>query len=83
MTPPPANLRDTQRLDRLSLYAIFNTLGLGVEGTDMPSFADQLDERQRWDLATYIAGLSLIRLPPKPKKPTTLQTLRVKPPTRY
>ena len=24
----------------------------------MPSFADQLDERQRWDLATYIAGLS-------------------------
>ena len=45
MTPPPANLRDTQRLDRLSLYAIFNTLGLGVEGTDMPSFADQLDER--------------------------------------
>ena len=58
MTPPPANLRDSQRLDRLSLYAIYNTLGLGVEGTDMPSFADQLDERQRWDLATYIAGLS-------------------------
>ena len=59
MTPPPANLRDMQRLDRLSLYAIYNTLGLGVEGTDMPSFADQLDERQRWDLATYIAGLSV------------------------
>ena len=58
MTPPPANLRDAWRLDRLSLYAIYNTLGLGVEGTDMPSFADQLDERQRWDLATYIAGLS-------------------------
>lgn len=58
MTPSPANLRDAERLDRLSLYAIYNTLGLGVEGTDMPSFADQLDERQRWDLATYIAGLS-------------------------
>ena len=58
MTPPPANLRDAARLDRLSLYAIFNTLTLGVEGTDMPSFADQLDERQRWDLATYVAGLS-------------------------
>ena len=58
MTPPPANLRDAERLDRLSLYAIFNTLGLGVEGTDMPAFADQLDERQRWDLATYVAGLS-------------------------
>ncbi len=48
LTPPPANLRDAARLDRLSLYAIYNTLGLGVEGTDMPAFADQLDDRQRW-----------------------------------
>ena len=40
MTPPPANLRDAARLDRLSLYAIYNTLGMGVEGTDMPAFAD-------------------------------------------
>ncbi|KIH80998.1 FTR1 family protein [Pseudomonas batumici] len=58
LTPPPANLRDAARLDRLSLYAIYTTLGLGVEGTDMPAFADQLDERQRWDLATYISGFS-------------------------
>jgi len=58
LTPPPANLRDAARLDRLSLYAIYNTLGLGIEGTDMPSFADQLDERQRWDITTYIAGFS-------------------------
>nr|GFD01954.1 hypothetical protein [Tanacetum cinerariifolium] len=26
--------------------------------TDMPSFADQLDDRQRWDVATYIASFS-------------------------
>ena len=58
LTPPPANLRDVARQDRLSLYAIYNTLGMGVEGTDMPAFADQLDERQRWDLATYIASFS-------------------------
>jgi high-affinity iron transporter len=58
MTPPPSNLRDSTRLDRLSLYAIYSTLGLGVEGTDMPAFADQLDDRQRWDLATYIASFS-------------------------
>ncbi len=58
LTPPPANLRDTARLDRLSLYDVYNTLGLGIEGTDMPSFADQLDDRQRWDVATYIAGFS-------------------------
>ncbi|EJM61146.1 cytochrome c/FTR1 family iron permease [Pseudomonas sp. GM48] len=59
MTPAPSNLRDTTRLDRLSLYAIYSTLGLGIEGTDMPAFADQLDDRQRWDLATYIASFSV------------------------
>jgi high-affinity iron transporter len=58
LTPPPANLRDAARLDRLSLYDVYNTLGLGIEGTDMPAFADQLDDRQRWDVATYIAGFS-------------------------
>ncbi len=58
LMPPPANLRDAARLDHLSLYAIYSTLGQGVEGTDMPSFADQLDDRQRWDMATYVAGLS-------------------------
>ena len=58
LTPAPANLRDNTRLDHLSLYAIYSTLGLGVEGTDMPAFADQLDDRQRWDLATYIASFS-------------------------
>ncbi|KFE57891.1 cytochrome c/FTR1 family iron permease [Pseudomonas syringae] len=58
LEPPPANLRDVARLDRLSLYDIYNTLGLGISGTDMPAFADQLDDRQRWDIATYIAGFS-------------------------
>ncbi|MBC2690639.1 cytochrome c/FTR1 family iron permease [Pseudomonas kielensis] len=59
LEPAPANLRDRSRQDRLSLYAIYSTLGQGIEGTDMPSFADQLDERQRWDLATYIASFSV------------------------
>lgn len=58
MSPAPANLRDAARLDRLSLFDVYNTLGLGIEGTDMPSFADQLDDRQRWDVATYIARFS-------------------------
>ncbi|MBX8513815.1 cytochrome c/FTR1 family iron permease [Pseudomonas cichorii] len=58
LTPAPANLRDAARLDRLSLYDIYNTLGLGITGTDMPAFADQLDDRQRWDIATYIASFS-------------------------
>lgn len=79
MTPPPANLRDAQRLDRLSLYGIYNTLGLGVEGTDMPSFADQLDDRQRWDLATYIAGFTADPAAAKAKNPSTWPTLPARP----
>jgi len=75
MTPPPANLRDAVRLDRLSLYAIYNTLGLGVEGTDMPSFADQLDDRQRWDLATYIAGFTADPAAAKSEQPFNLADL--------
>ena len=75
MTPPPANLRDGERVDRLSLYAIYNTLGLGVEGTDMPSFADQLDDRQRWDLATYIAGFTANPAAAKSEQPFNLADL--------
>ncbi|WP_095057557.1 cytochrome c/FTR1 family iron permease [Pseudomonas sp. Irchel s3f7] len=59
LMPPPSNLRDASRVDRLSLYAIYSAVGLGVEGADMPAFADQLDDRQRWDLASYIASFSV------------------------
>ncbi|RMO90739.1 Lead uptake protein [Pseudomonas syringae pv. philadelphi] len=58
LEPPPSNLRDAARLDRLSLYDLYNATGLGIAGTDMPAFADQLDDRQRWDVATYIASFS-------------------------
>ncbi|MCD5974509.1 FTR1 family protein [Pseudomonas quasicaspiana] len=58
LEPPPSNLRDSARLDRLSLYDLYNAVGLGIAGTDMPAFADQLDDRQRWDIATYIASFS-------------------------
>ncbi|WP_417660977.1 FTR1 family protein [Pseudomonas sp.] len=58
LEPPPANLRNAARMDHLSLYDIYNTIGLGIEGTDMVAFADQLDDRQRWDLASYIASFT-------------------------
>jgi high-affinity iron transporter len=58
LEPPPANMRDAARMDLLSLYDLYNSIGLGVEGTDMPAFAAELDERQRWDLASHVAGFS-------------------------
>ncbi|WP_223511421.1 cytochrome c/FTR1 family iron permease [Pseudomonas sp. GL-R-26] len=81
MTPPPSNLRDTTRLDRLSLYAIYSILGLGVEGTDMPAFADQLDDRQRWDLATYIASFSVDPATAKAEKTYNIADLARQTPT--
>lgn len=59
LEPPPANLQSSARLDNLSLSDLFNTLSLGVDGTDMTSFSDQLNERQRWDLVSYIAGFGV------------------------
>lgn len=58
LEPPPANMQDAARMDRLSLYDLYNSIGLGVEGTDMPAFAAELDERARWDLASHVAGFS-------------------------
>lgn len=58
LEPPPGDLRDLARMDHLSLYDIYNTVTRGIDGTDMPSFANQLDERQRWDVASYIASFS-------------------------
>lgn len=58
LEPPPANMRNAARMDSLSLYDLYNSIGLGVEGTDMPAFAAQLDERARWDLASHVAGFS-------------------------
>ena len=53
------NLRDVVCLDWLSFYDLYNIFGLGIEGTDMLVFADQFDDRQRWDLAVYIAGFTV------------------------
>ena len=59
LEPAPGDLRQVARLDSLSLAELFRVVGQGIEGSDMPAFADQLDERQRWDLASYIAGFSV------------------------
>lgn len=58
LEPPPANMHNAARMDRLSLYDLFNSISLGVEGTAMPAFAARLNERERWDLASHVASLS-------------------------
>lgn len=55
LNPPPANFRDRQRQSQRSIYSLYATLTLGVEGTGMPSF-NQLSEDQRWALAFYVSN---------------------------
>ena len=66
LEPAPSDLTDAKRLGRLSLYDLYSATTLSIDGTDMPAFADQLDERQRWDLAVYIASLSAAKTAPAP-----------------
>ncbi len=41
-----------------TLKDIYRTLTTGIGGTPMPSYADSLDERQRWAIAYYVLSLA-------------------------
>lgn len=55
LNPPPANFHDRERQSQRSLYSLYATLTLGVDGTAMPAFS-QLSEAQRWALAFYVSN---------------------------
>lgn len=55
LEPPPNNFHDHARQDRRSVYALYNAISLGVNGTAMRSFHD-LKEDQRWALAFYVSN---------------------------
>jgi high-affinity iron transporter len=54
--PAPTDFHNVERARQRSLYGLYSTITLGVQGTGMPSFAN-LTETQRWALAFYVAGL--------------------------
>jgi high-affinity iron transporter len=57
LEPAPSSFTDPVRAAERSVYGLYNTIGLGVEGTSMPSFK-QLDSDQRWQLAFYVSQFS-------------------------
>ncbi|MEK6806278.1 MAG: FTR1 family protein [Pseudomonadota bacterium] len=57
LAPPPTDFQDTQRAAQRSLYGLYSTISLGVEGTAMAAYP-QLSEHQRWSLAAFAASLS-------------------------
>ena len=54
--PAPINFHDETRARERSLFGLFNTITLGVDGTPMTSFA-HLPDGDRWALAWYVGGL--------------------------
>jgi high-affinity iron transporter len=57
LDPLPTDFHDRARVVQRSLYGLYNTITLGVEGTGMASFA-HLSEAERWALAFYVGGLA-------------------------
>jgi high-affinity iron transporter len=58
LEPPPSSFHDLGRMAQRSVYGLYNTITLGVEGTSMASFK-QLPEHERWALAFYVANLGV------------------------
>jgi high-affinity iron transporter len=58
LDPAPSNFHDHQRMDQRSVYSLYSTITLGVQGTGMSSFRT-LSEDERWALAFYISNLAI------------------------
>lgn len=58
LEPAPSNFHAEARQEQRSIYSLFSTITLGVEGTAMPSFREPLNEAQRWALAFYVSTFS-------------------------
>ena len=72
MVPPPSSPIASATL--ATPYELFNRVTYGGAGTPMPSFAETLPERTRWDIAFYLFAERWPPCPPRPL-PTPLPTL--------
>jgi high-affinity iron transporter len=55
LEPRPSNFHARDRQAQRSVYSLYSTITLGVEGTAMPSFAS-LSASERWALAFYVSN---------------------------
>lgn len=58
LEPAPSNFHDHERMAQRSVYGLYSTITLGVNGTAMTGFG-QLTEDERWALAQYVSTLGL------------------------
>jgi high-affinity iron transporter len=55
--PPPADLADPAVMGGTSLLEIYRKIAIGVPGTAMPEFAEDVSGEDRWAVAAYVATL--------------------------
>ena len=55
--PAPIAFTDVERARERSLFALYQVIGQGLDGTAMQSFAD-LPARDRWDMAAYTGSFA-------------------------
>lgn len=56
MEPAATDFHDLERAMQRSVYGLYNTITLGVEGTSMSPWPN-LDDDERWTLAFYVGSL--------------------------
>jgi high-affinity iron transporter len=56
MEPAPTDFHDLERARQRSLFGLYNTITLGVEGTTMPPWPN-MDDEERWSMAFYVGSL--------------------------
>lgn len=56
--PTPPSLVDAEWAQGSTDGDIFTVIQKGVTGTDMPSFAKEIPERQAWDVVNYVRSLA-------------------------
>jgi high-affinity iron transporter len=57
MTPPPPPIGDAAFMSTVAPALMFQKLSVGVKGTAMPAFADQLSPIDRWNVIAYLIEL--------------------------
>lgn len=57
LNPPPIAFTDKERAGERSIFALYQVIGQGIDGTSMASFA-HLPSQDRWALAFYVGSLA-------------------------
>lgn len=58
MDPPPIAFTDEERARERSIFALYQVVEQGLDGTSMLSFADTLSPQDRWAVAAYAGTLA-------------------------